>query len=90
MITGEPERQCLVVLADTIDELPWCDTLVELEADGTIGVRGPDADPARFVSPRHTPVSAADVILRAAAAGHPGTPVGAGIDEGMQLTSFIP
>ena len=71
VITGEPERQCLVVLADTIDELPWCDTLVELEADGTIGVRGPDADPARFVSPRHTPVSAADVILRAAAAGQP-------------------
>ena len=70
VITGEPERQCVVIMADTIDELPWCDTLVELEADGTIGVRTPDADPARFVSPRHTPRAAADTILRAAAAGH--------------------
>jgi len=69
VIAREPGRQCPVVLAETMDELPTCATTIELVADGTMTVRTRAGETHRFVSPRHAPVAAVDVIVRAAAAG---------------------
>ncbi len=69
VIAREPGRQCPIVLAETIDELPTCSTTIELMADGTMTVHAESADAYRFVSPRHAPTAAVDVIVRAAAAG---------------------